>query len=169
MTIEHCPCLSPLMQPVWSESGCSSRDSQVTGEAATYHTVYNKSINTERLEEVCVGLLTGSERTPGPFPLQRSSWRTRSGENSSSKCAAGLPRECLLHFLLWDKTQHLPKLGNISNSTEKKQANVAISELAIVELNPNNIHSEQERAESIRRLLVIYLLFLQSHVAGKGN
>lgn len=51
------------MQPVWSELGCSTRH----GEAAVCDTVYNKSINTEGLEEVCIGLLTGSERTPGPL------------------------------------------------------------------------------------------------------
>lgn len=61
------------------------------------------------------------------------------------------------------------KNGNLSNTTEKKQATVAISELAIVKLNLNNIHSEQERAKSIRRLLVIYLLFLQSHAVVKGS
>lgn len=55
------------MQPVRSESGCSTRHGQVVGEAAIYHTVYNKSINTEGLEEVSIGLLTGSERTPGPL------------------------------------------------------------------------------------------------------
>lgn len=70
---------------------------------------------------------------------------------------------------MWDKRQHLQKHVNLSNSTEKKKATVAISELAVVELNPKNIHSEQERAKSIRRLLVIYLLFLQSHVVGKGS
>lgn len=53
------------MQPVWSESGCSTRHGQVMGEAAIYHTVYNKSINTKGLEEVRIGLLTGNERTPG--------------------------------------------------------------------------------------------------------
>ena len=46
---------------------------------------------------------------------------------------------------------------------------MAISELAIAELNPNNINSEQERGKSIRRLLVIYLLFLENHVVGKGS
>jgi len=35
----------------------------------------------------------------------------------------------------------------------------SVVELAIVELNPNNIHSEQEKAKSIKRVLVIYLLF----------
>lgn len=55
------------MQPVWSDLGCSTRHGQVMGEAAVYDTVYNKSVNTEGLEEVCIGLLTGSERTPGPL------------------------------------------------------------------------------------------------------
>lgn len=104
-----------------------------------------------------------------PFLLQRSCWRTYSGGNGSSKGAASLPAECLLHFLLWNKRQHLKKLGDFPNSREKKEATVAISELAIVELNRNNIHSEQERAKSIRRLLVIYLLFSESHVVSKGS
>lgn len=74
-----------------------------------------------------------------------------------------------LTLLTRGQEQHLQKFGNLSNSIEKKQATAAVSELAVLELNPNNIHSEQERAKSIRRLLVIYLPFLWSHAVGKGG
>lgn len=68
-----------------------------------------------------------------------------------------------------EQGQRLSKTWKSFTQSWKKQVIVAISELAIAELIPSNIHSGQERAKSIRRLLVIYLLFLQSHVVGEGN
>lgn len=72
------------------------------------------------------------------------------------------PAGCLLYSCIWDKGWHFQKLGNLSRSLEKNLVTVAIPESAIAELIPSNIHSGQERAESIRRLLVIYLVFLES-------
>lgn len=61
-------------------------------------------------------------------------------------------------FLIGENRQRFQKFGNLSGIREK-HAMESVVELAIVELNPNNIHSEQEKAKSIKRVLVIYLLF----------